>query len=98
MSKKITEKFTERAKKALYKAAREAKSLGSGAIDTEHILLGVLSDQTSVAAKILTTYQMEIGKVRESVIQSSDPATISQKTDEAFTESAQEALAAAALQ
>lgn len=98
MSKKITEKFTERAKKALYKAAREAKSLGSPTIDTEHILLGVLADQTSVAAKILTNYQMEIGKVRESVISSSDPTTISQKTDEAFTESAQEALAAAALQ
>lgn len=98
MSKKITEKFTERAKKALYKAAREAKSLGSPTIDTEHILLGVLADQTSVAAKILTSYQMEIGKVRESVISSSDPTTISQKTDEAFTESAQEALAAAALQ
>mgnify|MGYP001565601135 FL=1 len=98
MSKKITEKFTERAKKALYKAAREAKGFGSGAIDTEHILLGLLSDQSSVAAKILTNYQMEIGKVRESVINSSDPSGISQKSDEAFTESAQEALAAAALQ
>ncbi len=98
MSKKITEKFTERAKKALYKAAREAKGFGSGAIDTEHILLGLLSDQSSVAAKILTNYQMEIGKVRESVINSSDPSGISQKSDEAFTESAQEALAAAVLQ
>lgn len=98
MSKKITEKFTERAKKALYKAAREAKSFGSGAIDTEHILLGLLADQNSVAAKILLNYQMELGKVRESVISSSDLESLNPKSDEAFTEAAQEALAAAALQ
>ncbi|HEY4694644.1 MAG TPA: ATP-dependent Clp protease ATP-binding subunit [Candidatus Nanoarchaeia archaeon] len=96
MSKKVTEKFTERAKKALNTALREAKILGANVADTEHILLGLLSDPTSVASKILGNYQLDLAKVKESVIASSDPK--SDNDDEAFTEPAQEALASAALQ
>jgi len=96
MSKKITEKFTERAKKALFAAVKEAKSFGFNIIDTEHILLGLLSDNTSVASKILSNYSLDLGKVREAVINSSDPKLINE-TGNAFTESAQEALSSAAL-
>src|SRR3990172_9338164 len=97
MSKKINEKFTERAKKALYLAAKEAKNFRSPLIDTEHILLGLLGDQNSGAAKILSSYQLDIGRVRETVLASSDPKMLS-SNESAFTESAQEALAGAALQ
>ncbi len=97
MSKKINEKFTERAKKALYFAAKEAKNFRSPVIDTEHILLGLLSDQGSGAAKILSSYQLDIGRVRETVLASSDPQMV-ENSEGAFTESAQEALASATLQ
>lgn len=97
MSKKINEKFTERAKKSLYLAAKEAKNFRSSVIDTEHILLGLLADQNSGAAKILSNYQLDIGRVRETVLASSDPKMV-ESSENAFTESAQEALAAATLQ
>lgn len=97
MSKKVTEKFTERAKKALFTAAKEAKSFGTNVIETEHILLGILNDQTSVASKILSNYQMDLGKVRESVLASSDPKLVD-GSEEAFSESSQQALSSAALQ
>ncbi len=96
MSKKVTEKFTERAKRALFIAQREARVLGSSVADTEHILLGLLSDQTSVAAKILGNYQLDLAKVKESVIASTDPKEGG--NDEAFTEAAQDALTSATMQ
>lgn len=97
MSKKINEKFTERAKKALYLAVKEAKNFRSPIVDTEHILLGLLADQNSGAAKILSSYQLDIGRVRETVLASSDPKMI-EDHEGAFTESAQEVLASATLQ
>ena len=46
MSKKLIEKFTDRARKALSVSAKEAKELGVNTVDTEHILLGILKDRT----------------------------------------------------
>ncbi len=95
MARKLTEKFTERAKLALSVAAKEAKQLGSGVIDTEHILLGILADETSVAAKVLASFQVDSLKIRESVLASTE----NQKSKtEGFSESSQEAIASAALQ
>jgi len=99
MSRKLTEKFTDRAKKALIVAARESKQLGSNLVDTEHILLGILQDETSVAYKVLSSFQIDASKVKEAVVASADPAE--NAADDAgggFTESAQEAVASAALQ
>lgn len=97
MSRKVTEKFTSRAKKALVIAAKESRVAGLGSVDTEHILLGLLQDSTSVASKILGNYSLDLAKVRETIIASSDPKG-SQEIEDGFTESAQEALAAATLQ
>ncbi len=97
MSRKINEKFTERAKKALFLSAREAKNFRSPLIDTEHILLGLLADPNSGAGRILASYQLDIGRVRETVLASSDPKMVEGETG-AFTESAQEAIASATLQ
>ncbi|MEX0621947.1 MAG: ATP-dependent Clp protease ATP-binding subunit [Candidatus Woykebacteria bacterium] len=103
MSKKVTEKFTERAKKVLGKAAKEAKSLGTELVDTEHILLGILADGSSVAYKVLASFQVDGEKIKESVLSSTDSQESAEKRrsdgkDEGFTESAQEAIATAALQ
>lgn len=47
------ERLTENAKKSLENADAIARSMGSGYIGTEHILLGVLRQDGSVGAKIL---------------------------------------------
>ncbi len=98
MSKKLIEKFTDRARKALSVSAKEAKELGVDAVDTEHILLGILKDRTSVAYKVLSSFQIDSDKVRESVIASTDPHAKEDVKEEGFTEAAQESIAASALQ
>lgn len=45
--------FTTRAKLVLEMAVREALTLGSTSIETEHILLGIVRDKDSVATRIL---------------------------------------------
>ena len=59
MSKKLIEKFTDRARKALSVSAKEAKELGVNTVDTEHILLGILKDRTSIAYKVLSSFQID---------------------------------------
>ncbi len=104
MAKKITEKFTEKAKRVLGDAAKEAKDLNSEIIDTEHILLGILNDKSSIANKVLSSYQVDSDRIRESILSSTETSEESQKSkgkskkDEGFSESAQEAVAASALQ
>lgn len=103
MSKKLTEKFTERAKKALAAAAKEAKVLGTDVVDTEHILLGILADELSVAYKVVSSFQVDSIKIKESIIASTDIRSEAEskkdtKKESGFSESAQEAIAAAALQ
>src|SRR6185295_15166260 len=95
MSKKLTEKFTQRAKVALSIAAKEARHLGSGVVDTEHILLGILADETSVASKVLISFQADPIKIKESILASVEDQ---KKKTTGFSESSQEAIASAALQ
>ena len=97
MSKKLTEKFTERARKALGTAAKEAVLANSSVVDTEHILLGILQDETCVGYKVLSSFQLSSERLRESILASID---VPKKGDgeEGFSESCQEAIAAAALQ
>jgi ATP-dependent Clp protease ATP-binding subunit ClpC len=104
MPKKITEKFTGRAKRALARSAKEARHLGADFVDTEHILLGILADESCLAHKVLTSFQIDSGRVKESILASTEiknPKKTSEKTNkksEAFSESSQEVIAAAALQ
>lgn len=46
-------RFTDKAKAALMLAEKAAKSMRQGYIGTEHILLGLLREQTGVAARVL---------------------------------------------
>jgi ATP-dependent Clp protease ATP-binding subunit ClpC len=46
--------FTQQAKDVLARAMREADTLGHRYIDTEHLLLGLIDDANSGAAKVLT--------------------------------------------
>jgi ATP-dependent Clp protease ATP-binding subunit ClpA len=59
--------FTARAKKALGLSVREARQLGSGTLQPEHILLGLTREGAGVAAMILTT-KAPLPTLRERVL------------------------------
>jgi ATP-dependent Clp protease ATP-binding subunit ClpC len=52
--KSFSNHLTENARMSLDRANEIAKALGSGYIGTEHILLGVLAQQSSIGAKVLS--------------------------------------------
>jgi hypothetical protein len=60
--------FTKRATRTLELALREALSLGHNYIGTEHILLGLIRENESVAARILLDYAADGDKVRGEII------------------------------
>ncbi len=57
--------FTDKAKEALAQAGKCARSLKQGYIGTEHILVGLLAEQSGVAAKVLTENGVDMEQVRE---------------------------------
>ncbi len=61
------ERFSEGARKALSRAQEEAKRLGHSYIDTEHILLGIVADESAIAAKVLTNLGVSLNKVQSAV-------------------------------
>ncbi|MCD4782924.1 MAG: ATP-dependent Clp protease ATP-binding subunit [Candidatus Eremiobacteraeota bacterium] len=61
------EPFTERARKAIVLAQEEASRLGNNYIGTEHLLLGIISEGESVAAKVLENLGVSLQKVRSEV-------------------------------
>src|SRR5262249_35752517 len=60
--------FTPRAKQALEDALREALGLGHNYIGTDHILLGLLSNDESVAAKVLHDLGATHDRAREQIV------------------------------
>ncbi len=60
--------FTPQAKKVLELAAEEARALGHPYIGTEHILLGLLSEQDSVAAQVLINLDIKLEDVRNEIL------------------------------
>jgi ATP-dependent Clp protease ATP-binding subunit ClpA len=61
------ERFTERAKRTLALAQQEAERSGHSYIGTEHLLLGLLSDEDSLSYHALTNLGVETPAVRKSI-------------------------------
>ena len=55
--------FTDKAQEALNQASRYASRLKQGYVGTEHILAGLLKEQTGVAYKVLTDNRVELSQV-----------------------------------
>ncbi|KXS40447.1 MAG: ATP-dependent Clp protease ATP-binding subunit ClpC [Candidatus Frackibacter sp. T328-2] len=75
-------RFTERARKVLVLAQDEAKQLGHGYVGTEHLLLGILNEGESIAAKTLQGFDLNLEKLRkeiEKLIGESDESVEAQK-------------------
>lgn len=93
---RLTEKFTSRAKRVIAISVEEAQSLGSPVVDTEHLLLGILQDEEGIASKILHSFKLDSGRIREMIVASSPVGEFS-FTQNGFSEAAQEALSNSAL-
>src|SRR5712692_9373563 len=61
------DKFTERARKVLSLAQEEAQRLQHNYIGTEHLLLGLVREGEGVAAKVLTSFDVDLEQVRKAV-------------------------------
>jgi len=63
------ERFTARARRAVVNAQQEARELSHNYIGTEHLLLGLMREPESVAARALQELKISQDTVREHVIQ-----------------------------
>jgi ATP-dependent Clp protease ATP-binding subunit ClpA len=70
------ERFTVRARRVMGLSRQEAQRLGSEFIGTEHILLGILQEGDSLAARVLRSFQVDYKSVRlqiEKIVTPSEP-------------------------
>ncbi len=58
------QRFTERARKVVFYAQEEAGKLGENYVSTEHLLLGLIREGDSVAARILERMGVSRGRIR----------------------------------
>lgn len=61
------QRFTERARKVVFYAQEEAQKYGEGYVSTEHLLLGLVREGDSVAARVLERMQVGLNRVREEI-------------------------------
>ncbi len=61
------DKFSEQARRVLVLAQEEATLLGHNYLGTEHLLLGLLREETGIAAIVLKEFGVELGQVRAMV-------------------------------
>jgi ATP-dependent Clp protease ATP-binding subunit ClpC len=61
--------FTPRAKAVLRRAAEEALRLGHNYVGTEHLLLGLVGDEDSVAAKVLLGLRASYGVIKDRTLE-----------------------------
>jgi len=65
--------YTPRVKKVLSFSNKEAKSLNHSYVGTEHILLGLLREGEGVAAKVLTSLDVDVQRTRHEILAEIDP-------------------------
>lgn len=61
------QRFTERARKVVFFAQEEAQKFGEGYVSTEHLLLGLVRETDSVAARVLERLGVSLGRIRAEV-------------------------------
>ena len=74
--------FSEESKRVLNSAAEESDRLAHRHIGTEHILLGLLREEKSVAAEILREYGLRPGMIREELNRNSTEKSSPNRTKE----------------
>ena len=85
--------FTDKAKTALMLAEKTASRLKAGYVGTEHILAGLLKEQTGVAARVLSENGVEEDKLLEMIKELIVPEnTVMLKEKEGYSPRAQDVL------
>jgi hypothetical protein len=87
------DKFTPRSRSALQFAADEARLSHDDFISTEHLLLGLLHDQTSVAVHVLASLNIEPDVLRSAIHASASAAGVHEQPTRGLTPSAKRAIA-----
>lgn len=85
-------RFTERAQKVLMFAREEAKKVNYPHIGTEHLLLGLIREGESAAAKVLSTLGIDADKVTEAVSQMVEMSNETPPAEPALTARAKKVL------
>lgn len=65
--------YTPRVKKVLSLSNKEAQQLDHSYVGTEHILLGLLREGDGVAARVLTSLEVDINHTRQEILAEIDP-------------------------
>ncbi|MCK9267803.1 MAG: ATP-dependent Clp protease ATP-binding subunit [Alkaliphilus sp.] len=63
-------RFTERAQRVINFSQQMAQQLGHNYVGTEHLLLGIIKEEESIAAKALKNLGIEMEQVQERIVQS----------------------------
>src|ERR1041385_6869742 len=61
------QRFTERARRVVFFAQEEAARLGENYVGTEHLLLGLVRENDSVAARILDRLGVPLSRIRADI-------------------------------
>ena len=61
------QRFTERARRVVFFAQEEAARLGENYVSTEHLLLGLVRENDSVAARILDSLGVSLARIRADI-------------------------------
>ena len=61
------QRFTERARKVVFHAQEEAGRLGENYVSTEHLLLGLVRENDTMAARVLDRLGISLGRIRSEI-------------------------------
>src|SRR5690348_312138 len=61
------QRFTESARKVVFYAQEEAQKFGEGYVSTEHLLLGLVREPDTTAAKMLNRLALSLNRLRAEV-------------------------------
>ncbi len=79
------QRFTERARRVVFFAQEEAGRLGESFVSTEHLLLGLVREHDSVAARILDRMGVSLTRIRSEIERSATRGAGRQGTDMQLT-------------
>ena len=65
--------YTPRVKKVLALAGKEAAALRHSYVGTEHILLGLLREGEGIAARVLTSLEVDLARAQNEILKELDP-------------------------
>lgn len=88
-------RFTEKAQRVIYYAQEEARAMNYPAVGTEHLLLGILREGDSVAARALAGLGVDLQKVRDIVLKTLSPGSTPVGNEIAITPRVKKVLALA---